>query len=135
MIADKVKQLKKRIDMVMPYHELNVNILIKELEGMVVVDDVVGKVEAWAIERDLHTADPTKQLLKLVEEVGEVSQAYTRKAYNELELEIGDVLVVLTIFAMQNHMTLEGCLTAAYNKIANRKGKMIDGIFVKESDL
>lgn len=31
--------------------------------------------------------------------------------------------------------TLKECVELAYNEIANRKGKMIDGQFVKESDL
>jgi hypothetical protein len=30
---------------------------------------------------------------------------------------------------------MEECLEVAYNDIKDRKGKMIDGVFVKESDL
>jgi hypothetical protein len=30
---------------------------------------------------------------------------------------------------------MEECLETAYNDIKDRKGKMIDGVFVKEADL
>lgn len=135
---DKLEQIRKQIHTVLPYHEINLNIQLDELKQLLTnqsVDTLVGKVESWAIDKDLHLANPDKQFLKLVEEVGEVAQAYTRKDYGELKLEIGDVIIVLTIFAMQNHMTLEDCLNAAYEKIAKRKGVMRNGIFIKEEDL
>ena len=50
-------------------------------------------------------------------------------------MELGDVLVTLTISANQLGTDLETCLQIAYDKIKNRKGKTINGNFVKESDL
>ena len=29
---------------------------------------------------------------------------------------------------------MEACLTTAYNDIKDRKGKMVDGVFIKEED-
>lgn len=37
--------------------------------------------------------------------------------------------------AKKYNTTLEGTLEMAYNEIKDRKGKMIDGVFVKEADL
>lgn len=48
---------------------------------------------------------------------------------------IGDVVVTLIILAMQNDMDLYECLNQAYNEIKGRTGKMVDGVFVKSSDL
>ncbi|HCA4871926.1 TPA: hypothetical protein MW058_002733, partial [Enterococcus faecium] len=46
-----------------------------------------------------------------------------------------DVVVTLIILAMQNDMDLYECLNQAYNEIKGRTGKMVDGVFVKSSDL
>ena len=54
---------------------------------------------------------------------------------HNLKLEMGDVLVTLIILAKQLEIDPSECLDLAYNKIANRKGKTIKGIFVKEEDL
>ena len=41
-------------------------------------------------------------------------------------------MVVLINIMARNGLTLEECLEVAYNDIKDRKGKMVDGIFVKE---
>jgi hypothetical protein len=48
---------------------------------------------------------------------------------------MGDVLVVLINIATRNGFTLRQALEVSYNKIKDRKGKMRNGIFVKEEDL
>ena len=48
---------------------------------------------------------------------------------------IGDVVVTLIILAMQNDMDLYECLNFAYDEIKGRTGKMVNGVFVKSSDL
>ena len=48
---------------------------------------------------------------------------------------IGDIYVVLVILCMQLGLDINDCIKAAYDKIKDRKGKMVDGIFVKEKDL
>ncbi|WP_239644848.1 MazG-like family protein [Enterococcus faecalis] len=80
-------------------------------------------------------AEPEKQMLKVVEEVGEVAAALARNNKNDLRDGIGDVVVTLVILAMQNDMDLYECLNQAYNEIKDRKGKNVNGVFVKESDL
>jgi hypothetical protein len=41
----------------------------------------------------------------------------------------------LQIISIRYSTTLEVCLELAWNEIKNRKGKMVDGVFVKEEDL
>lgn len=52
--------------------------------------------------------------------------------YNECLKEVTEGLTVL---AYRLGTNLEECLSAAYDVIKDRKGKMINGVFVKEEDL
>ena len=45
------------------------------------------------------------------------------------------MIVVLINIAERNNLSIEDCLEQAYNDIKDRKGKMVDGVFVKEGDL
>ncbi|RST57655.1 hypothetical protein D5F11_021585 [Siminovitchia terrae] len=99
------------------------------------MQELTTKIKEWAEERNLHTADPNKQILKLGEEFGELCQA---RAKNRPELAkdgIGDMYIVLTILAMQLGTSIEECAALAYEEIKDRKGKMVNGVFVKEADL
>ena len=99
------------------------------------MNELVKLIEKWAREKNLDIAEPEKQMLKVVEEVGEVAAALARNNKNDLRDGIGDVVVTLVILAMQNDMDLYECLYQAYNEIKDRKGKNVNGVFVKESDL
>ncbi|GGP13516.1 MazG-like family protein [Oceanobacillus neutriphilus] len=92
-------------------------------------------IREWAIERNLHTADSTKQALKLGEEMGELFEGFAKGNEDLLKDAIGDMYVVLTILSQQRGFTIEECIDLAYEEIKDRKGKMIDGVFVKEADL
>lgn len=96
---------------------------------------LINKVEQWSLEKGLDKADSSKQFLKVVEEVGEVAAALARNDHFQLIDGIGDVVVTLIILAQQNGLTLEECLAAAYLEIKGRTGKMVDGVFIKSSDL
>ena len=76
--------------------------------------------------------DSNTQYVKLMEEAGELAQALLKKDDVEVIDAIGDMVVVLTNLAALEGMQIEDCISAAYNVIANRKGKMINGTFVKE---
>lgn len=93
------------------------------------------KIEQWAKDRQLNHADSTKQICKLTEEVGEVARAINKGNLTDLEDGIGDCFVVLTILAMQNGLTIQDCVESAWFEIKDRKGKTINGMFIKESDL
>ena len=97
--------------------------------------DYVKSVEAWAIRRGLDKSNSDKQLIKLIEEVGELSEAHNKDWRDKQIDSIGDIFVVLTIYALQNGLHLDDCVKEAYDTIKDRHGKMIDGVFVKNSDL
>ena len=92
-------------------------------------------VRGWAADRNLIAGSTAvNQMLKLTEEVGELARAVGKQDMKEIVDGIGDCMVVLTILAAQHGCTAEGCLLEAYNTIRDRKGKMINGMFVKEAE-
>lgn len=99
------------------------------------MNELVKQVEQWSKDKGLDQAEPSKQFLKCAEELGECASALARGNHKALEDGIGDVVVTLIILAQQNGLTLEQCLNTAYNEIAGRTGKMVDGVFVKSEDL
>ena len=99
------------------------------------MNELIGNIEQWSIDRGLNNSDPTKQALKILEEMGETASALLKDKRNELIDGIGDVLVTVIIFAQQNGLSAEDCLQVAYDEIKGRKGRLVDGTYIKESDL
>src|SRR5690625_1616081 len=100
------------------------------------MNQLTEKIEQWAIKRNIHEADPHRQIMKLGEEFGELCQAIAKnRSLEDMKEEIGDMYIVLTILSMQFDLCIEDCIAAAYKKNADRKGEMINGVYVKEEDL
>ena len=66
-----------------------------------------------------------------MEEAGELGRAILKDNQPEFVDAIGDMVVVLTNMAMLGGTSIETCIDAAYDEIKNRKGKMVNGTFVK----
>ena len=96
---------------------------------------LTNRIQGWAVDRNLHTADHVKQALKLGEEFGELCQGIVKGNEEQIKDSLGDMYVVMTILSMQLGLEIEECVYHAYDEIKDRKGKMVDGIFIKESDL
>lgn len=93
------------------------------------------KVIEWAKERNLiKLGNAPKQLIKLSEEVGELGSAFLKNEYPEIKDAIGDIMIVLTILCEQLSIDMNQCYEDAYNVIKNRKGKTINGTFVKDEN-
>ena len=91
------------------------------------------KVIEWANERGLiKEENATKQLLKLTEEVGELASALLKGDPYETIDAIGDIQVVLIILCEQLNINYSQALESAYNEIKERKGKTVNGTFIKE---
>ena len=90
-------------------------------------------IRQWARERGLYDKGDSKtQLIKLQEEMGELAKATLENDKPEVIDAIGDMVVVLTNLAHLNNVHIETCIAEAYNVISKRKGKMINGTFVKD---
>ena len=94
------------------------------------------RIRDWADERNLILGStPQAQFVKLIEEIGELDEAIAKNKKEQFEDSIGDAFVVLTILAAQQNVPIEQCIANAWNEIKDRKGRMINGVFVKEEDL
>lgn len=92
-------------------------------------------IDQWFYDRNLNTAEPAKQMLKLMEEAGELAEGIA-KGNTELTKDgIGDVYVVLRGLCIQLDIDFNDCVGMAYNEIKDRKGMLVEGVFVKEEDL
>lgn len=102
--------------------------------------DLITKINEWADERNLKQADPKIQWMRVTEEVGEIRDVLLKPTkFTEpqaaLKDAIGDTLVTIIVLAHQLDLDVTECLSIAYEEIKNRKGKMVNGTFVKEEDL
>jgi NTP pyrophosphatase (non-canonical NTP hydrolase) len=91
-------------------------------------------IRDWADERGIYAKGDVKtQYVKLTEELGETGKAILNQDTPEIIDGIGDMVVVLTNLAHLAGTTIEHCIDQAYKEISERKGKMVNGTFVKQS--
>lgn len=88
----------------------------------------------WAKERNIiQEGTLGGQFRKLLEEAGELGEALATDNREELTDAIGDMAVVLIIMSEIADVSFEGCLAVAYDAIKDRKGQMVNGVFIKET--
>ena len=99
--------------------------------------DLIRKIEQWGEDRGFyhpeHGTTIEGQFLKLTEEMGELASDIVRG--RSPKDSIGDIVVVLVGIEKLNGTYMQECMEHAYNEIKDRKGKMVNRIFVKEEDL
>jgi NTP pyrophosphatase (non-canonical NTP hydrolase) len=98
------------------------------------INDLTVRIYNWFNDKGLH--DPVMQFAKLNEEVGEMAHELTRgrKDSEEMKDSLGDVFVTLVGMAHHLDLDLSECINMAYQEIRYRKGKVIEGSFVKENE-
>lgn len=151
------------------------------------MNQLIQQIEQWADDRNLiNGSTPQKQMLKLMEEFGELCAGIAKNKPEMIKDAIGDCFVVIVILnkqvgnssdrveffsfgdldweldevlenlseyingnalhplsaisdlqacATKYKLDFKECVQHAYSQIKDRKGKMIDGVFVKEEDL
>ena len=149
---------------------------------MYTLEQSVKEIKNWADERNLLNPEfKNKQLLKLLEEVGETAESFIKKNEPKMIDGIGDIFVVIEILCYQSGnedalteiydyipsvnateqdlfqilflcksgdftgalkllsdlsisfgYDLDYCVNLAYHEIKDRKGKLVDGSFIKE---
>lgn len=101
-----------------------------EKDSIIPLKVLILQIIDWHHDRNLIEGSTDKdQALKLLQELGELSDSICRG--EDIRDDIGDMLVVMLNIMVRNNLTLKDCLEKAWNDIKDRKGKMIDGIFVK----
>ena len=95
------------------------------------LDELEKAIVQWHHDRNLIEGSTDKdQLVKLVSEMGELADNICIK--KDVSDDIGDMIVVLINIAERNGLSIAECMTQAWDDIKDRKGKMVDGIFVKD---
>lgn len=99
-------------------------------------DELQTLTEKWSEDRKITINGKIEmQLIKLMEEVGELAAAVSRNKKLAFEDAIGDCCVLLTNIAKLNQTSLNKCWNSAYQEIKDRKGTLLpNGNFVKEGD-
>ena len=93
-------------------------------------EEAIGQ---WHKDRNLIGGSTDKdQYMKLIQEAGELSDSLCKG--KDIRDDIGDMMVVLINIMVRKNLTMKECLSVAQDDIIDRKGKMVDGIFVKEGD-
>lgn len=99
------------------------------------LNEIHNKVIGWAWSKGLLVPENSfKQTVKLGEEFGELCAGVVKNKPDVIKDSIGDCMVVLSILAAQNNLTLPECFEAAWEEIKDRKGVTRDGVFIKDSD-
>ncbi len=94
-----------------------------------------GEIVRWAEQRKIiPNSTPQAQLLKTMEELGELTRATIKNQQEEVIDGVGDVMVTLIIYCALKDINLVDCMEVAYDAIKHRKGTLnSNGVFVKES--
>ena len=96
------------------------------------------KVIQWAKDRNIfENSNAIKQISKTQEELYETLTALReieqgKESILDVADGIGDMLVTIILLAEMVGLDSVNCLADAYEEIKNRKGKMVNGLFVKD---
>jgi len=100
-------------------------------------DELIHNITQWADDKGiLSRENAPKQSMKVMEELGETMGAILKdKKTSDVVDGIGDILVTVIILAKQLGLEPTECLESAWNEIKDRKGKTVNGTFIKEEEL
>ena len=97
------------------------------------MEELTNLIVQWHHDRNLIDGSSDKdQVLKLMQELGELSDSVCKG--KDVKDDLGDMMVVMLNIMERQGVGMEECLSTAYNDIKDRKGRMVDGIFIKEGD-
>lgn len=91
----------------------------------------------WAIVhyQEMLEQDSSEVVLSLLYELDYITELSRPKMYTWRTERMRDMVRWLAVAAKRADSSLEDCLLTAWMEIKDRKGRMIDGVFVKEADL
>jgi NTP pyrophosphatase (non-canonical NTP hydrolase) len=113
------------------------------------IQEAIDAVRQWGVDRGITGPDGKGTLLgqlsKSQEELTETRDSavewgmtdFNEPGHEAVQAELadglGDTFVTLILAAEMAGLRIEDCLTAAYDEIKGRTGKMENGIFIKDT--
>ena len=100
-------------------------------------DELIDNITQWADDKGILVSDNIpQQTMKIMEELGETAGAILKnKKTDEVIDGIGDIFVTVIILSKQLGLDPAECLEHAWNEIKDRKGKTVNGTFIKQEEL
>lgn len=134
---------KQRLKLWEEFGELNASIARDDREGAIdAIGDMLVVMIIYKQQLGYGSNDvfyPRKDNLDFLGRLEDIDlidfigrRIYDSRSYIE---SLGMIVDNLTVLAYRLNTNLKECLQSAYDVIKDRKGKMINGVFVKESDL
>jgi NTP pyrophosphatase (non-canonical NTP hydrolase) len=112
----------------------SVKLVFNEMPWSPSFDYLIEAVIKWGGDKGLMKEEnASRQMLKVMEEVGELAGALAKKRDGDIIDALGDSFVTLIILCGQLGLRPAETLEAAYNEIKNRTGKTENGVFIKNS--
>jgi NTP pyrophosphatase (non-canonical NTP hydrolase) len=97
--------------------------------------DLFTAVRQWGQDKGIvFEGNETRQMLKTIEEAGELAAALTRGDRVAAADAYGDIIVTVIVGSACLGLRAEQCLEDALNVITKRKGQLLDGVFVKDGE-
>lgn len=96
--------------------------------------NVVENIQQWGYNKGIiQAANPMAQWTKTQEEVNELKDAIEKNDRDAIVDAIGDVIVTVVLQAKIQNIDLTETLESVYDIVSKRKGKLVNGTFIKES--
>lgn len=98
------------------------------------LEELESAIYQWGIDRKIiQNGKIEAQMLKLIEEMGELSHAIVRNKEEEIEDAVGDIIVVLIMLQGIRGKHIFDSMLGAYNEIKDRKGYLDErGMYIKD---
>ena len=146
---DKVDARTQYTKLIEEQGELAKAIVQKNIDGDSGVLDSIGDYQVtliiYCLIRDIHIAfwktviDPKeftteKLYMNLVSTSSKIIASYNKGLVTNEIRNIENTFQLLSLIAGKYNTTLEDTLELAYNEIKDRKGRLVNGVFIKEDD-
>jgi hypothetical protein len=118
-----------------------INIAERNMLRMLVVSPLLYRNSAFPPMFNRIESVGKEHFIKLIQRCSELSMNFgdgnegIKPNVNGISASISGIIKVLGTIADENYLNLRECLQVAYDDIKDRKGRMYDGVFIKEIDL
>lgn len=97
--------------------------------------EITELIKKWAIKNKLDKEEENELITFLLPPLCKLLNNTYSRTKEEIAGAIGGAFVALTVLSLKHGIEINDCIKSAYEEIKDRKGKIINGLFVKEEDL